>query len=176
MTTRPEVLGQLANAKNNYVLGLSALALFATPDAHKILECQHASFGTYSVDFRQVALLLRVDADREVAVKEFANMLLRALVKEGFELIKTYAEESGQSQVLKRQEWYQFARLIRNCLAHDFRFSFGRHDESVLPVSWRSRTILANMHGQQLPLEFFGYVQAWELFRDFQTFVECDMR
>jgi hypothetical protein len=170
VTSKPELLAQLTNAKNNYVLGLAALSLFATPEVYPMLEAQHAAFGTYTVEVRQVAALLRVGSDRDIAVKEFLTMLLRALIKESFELIRTYAEETGQSAIVKSQSWYQFARLIRNCISHNFQFAFRPYDESILPVTWGSRTMVATMQGQPLPLNFFGYVEAWELFKEFHAF------
>jgi len=113
MLTKAELISQLANAKNNYVLGLAALSLFATSDAYPLLEKNHASFGTYTVTFDQVAKLLQNPADRDVAVKEFLTMLLRVLIKESFELLKDYSDETSQNALFKAEDWYQFARMIR---------------------------------------------------------------
>lgn len=169
--TKQELEGQLTNAKNNYVLGLAALSLFASPDAYPILERNHAKFGGYSITFDQVANLLRRPADRDIAVKEFLNSQLRALIKETFELLKDYCDETNQIGIFKAEPWYQFARIIRNCLSHSFRFEFNSYDKSLLPVLWKHRTIESNMDGQHLKLEFFGYPEAWELFIEFQEFV-----
>jgi hypothetical protein len=169
--TKAELESQLTNAKNNYVLGLAAISLFGSSDAYPILDQNSAKFGTYSISFVQVANLLRNPEDRDIAVKEFYTSQLRALIKESFELLKDYCDESSQDTVLKAEPWFQFARIIRNCLSHNFRFEFNRYDKSLLPVTWNSRTIDLNMDGQHLKLEFFGYVEAWELFTEFQSFV-----
>ncbi|HEC35169.1 MAG TPA: hypothetical protein ENI39_01385 [Anaerolineae bacterium] len=169
---RSDLLSQLENAKNNYILGLAAISLFGTEESYSILEKNHASFGQYTLKFDQVANLLRDENDRSIAVKEFLKMLLRALIKESFELIKDYCEDTGQSALFKSEPWYQFARMIRNCLSHNFRFEFKNYDKSLLPVTWRTRTITLSMDGQPLGLRFFGYVQTWELFQDFQDFAE----
>lgn len=168
---KPELLSQLENAKNNYILGLAALALFATEESYPLLEKSTCSFGSYSLSFAQVANLLRKQEDKEIAVKEFMKMLLRALIKETFELIKSYCEVSKQASLFTGQPFYQFARLIRNCLSHNFRFEFSKYDKVLLPVSWNSKTITLAMDGNYLELSFFGYVETWELFTEMQAFV-----
>ena len=134
------------------------------------LEKSTARFGSYTVLFAQVATLLNNCADRDIAVKEFLKMLLRALIKESFELLKTYTSETSQEALLRGEPWYQFARLIRNCLSHSFVFKFRPHDRKILPVSWRGRSVSTDMDGAPLTLEFFGYVQTWELFADLCEF------
>jgi hypothetical protein len=168
---KQELLSQLENAKNNYVLGLAALSLFASAETYPILGKSHCSFGPYSISFDQVTNLLRIQNDRDIAAKEFIKMLLRALIKETFELIKSYCAASKQASAFTAQPFYQFARMIRNCLSHNFRFKFKKHDKTLLPVNWKGRNITAAMDGSYLELSFFGYVETWELFAEMQVFV-----
>jgi hypothetical protein len=168
--TKQELLNQLTNAKNNYILGLAGISLFAAPEAYPILEKSHAAFGTYTVQFAQLADLLRNPKDREIAVKEFLVSQIRALIKESFELVKDYCLSSGQETLFYAEPWYQFARMIRNCLSHSYRFEFNRYDQKLLPISWRGNTITSAMNGQNLTLDFFGYVETWELFQEFHGF------
>ena len=170
--TKHELLSQLENAKNNYILGLAALALFATEESYPVIEKSSCSFGSYSLSFDQVANLLKKREDKEIALKEFTKMLLRALVKESFELIKDYCDVSKQTSSFTSQLWYQFARMIRNCLSHNFRFEFRSHDKALLPVSWKGKTITREMDGSYLELSFFGYIEAWELFTEMSYFAE----
>ena len=160
---KAELVSQLENAKNNYILGLAAISLFASPEAYSILDDRHASFGQYSIRFSQVSGLLRNAKDREIAIREFLTSQIRALIKESFEMIKDYCDDTGQSTAFKGEPWYQFARMIRNCLSHNFKFEFNNYDKGLLPVSWRARTIEIGMDGQHLKLDFFGYVETWEL-------------
>jgi len=169
--TKVELIGQLENAKNNFVLGLAAISLFASPEAHAILEKNQAAFGTYTVEFAQVVRLFRNPSDGEIAIKEFLTSQIRALIKESFELIKDYCDDTIQTGLFKAEPWYQFARLIRNCLSHNFKFEFNKYDKGLLPVSWNTRTITIVMDGQHLKLDFFGCVETWELFREYENFV-----
>lgn len=168
---KSELVSQLENAKNSYILGMAAISLFGSPEAYPILEGNHAAFGQYTVNFDQVTRLLRNAKDRDIAIREFLTSQIRALIKESFELIKDYCDDTGQSQVLKAESWYQFARMIRNCLSHNFRFEFNNYDKTLLPVSWGARTIEEGMDGAPLELKFFGYVESWELFSEFQELV-----
>jgi hypothetical protein len=171
MVTKEELLSQMTNAKNNYILGLAAISLFASPEAYPILDKNQAQFGQYSVTFNQVANLLRTPADRDIAVKEFLTSQIRALIKESFELIKDYCDETSQNEAFKAESWYQFGRMIRNCLSHNFKFAFNNYDKGLLPVTWKSRTIAAAVDGTHLKLDFFGYVETWELFGEYQDLV-----
>jgi hypothetical protein len=171
MITKSEFVNQLENAKNNYVLGLAALCLFSNEKSYPILNESYAVFGTYTVPFEQVSSLLSKPADRDVAVKEFLTSQIRALIKESFELIKDYCEGTNQSATFKAEPWYQYARMIRNCLSHNYRFEFNDYDKEKLPVSWKSRTIDISMDGTHLKLDFFGYIESWELFIETQSFV-----
>ncbi|MBM3739890.1 MAG: hypothetical protein FJW39_29355 [Acidobacteria bacterium] len=92
------------------------------------------------------------------------------LIKESFELVKDYSQKTGQDKALKAEPWYHFGRIIRNALSHNFDFELKDREKSLLPVSWRNRTITLAMNNQPLTLDFFGYIEAWELFSDFHEF------
>jgi hypothetical protein len=62
--------------------------------------------------------------------------------------------------------------MIRNCLGHNFKFDFRPNDLRQLPVTWKNISITVAMNHQEMPLTFFGYVQAWELFTEIRTFAE----
>ncbi len=169
---KKDLASQLTNAKNNYIMGLAALYLFGNNESYPILTKGHATFGQYNITFKQVTNLLQNEKDRNIAVKEFLMMLMRSLIKESFELIKDYCNDSNQSTSFKAERWYQFARIIRNCLSHNFKFEFSAYDKRLLPVTWKARTITLEMDEQPLEVSFFSYVEVWELFEEFQGFVE----
>ena len=170
MTKKKELMGQLTNAKNNYILGLAAMSLFSESISIEHLRNSHASFGEYTVKFDQVSSLLASDADREIAIKEFLTMLIRALLKESFELVRDYAKVSKQDTMLSAQPWYQFARIIRNCISHNFHFRLTPYDKEKLPVTWNSRIIDSPLQDKPLAISFLGYDGTWELFKEMEQF------
>lgn len=170
------LLSQLENAKNNYVLGLAAVSLFCSLETELILERNRAEFGSYVLDFSQVAALLRQEEDRNIAVHEFLKSQIRSFVKESFELLKAYCKQTGQFETFKAADWYHFSRIVRNSLSHDFKVAFRSGDEKLVPVMWGSRKIDLEMDGSDISLNFFGYVEAWELFLEFERFARAHLR
>lgn len=168
---KTRLITQFNHLKNNYILGLAALAVFADERSCQILEEGECRFGQYSMQFEQVANSLRNERDHQIVEKEFIKMLMRALIKESFEVVKAHCNESNQMTSFRKEGWYQFARIIRNCLSHDMEFKFSKYDKTLLPVNWRGKAIRANMEGTPIPLTFFGYVEAWELFNDINSCV-----
>ena len=168
---KKDLNSQLENAKNNYILGMAAISLLSNEKAYPLLKESGLILGKYEIGFKQVANLLSNHSDRDIALKEYLNSHIRALSKESFELIKNYCIESDQLSILKSASWYQFARLIRNCISHNFKFVFNEYDKGILPVSWKNRTIETNFNGKYLELKFFGYVETWELFVEYQDLV-----
>ena len=97
-------------------------------------------------------------------------MLMCSLIKDTFELTRYHARRRGLLPDLKSQSWFEFARLIRNCLGHKFLFEFNNHDRTVLPVHWHGRVISVDMDGKPLPMALFGYVEAWQLFTEMRQY------
>jgi hypothetical protein len=169
--TKEELISQLCNSKNNFILGLASLALLADPDAQNLLKEKSADLSGYSVPFDQVATLLGSACDRQVALEEFAKSVLRCLVKEGHELVTHYCKNEGLYSDLSAQSWWQFSRLVRNALSHDFCFRLNDKDLKLLPVSWQGKTLDPSVDGQPLMLSSFGYADAWRLFLEYESFV-----
>ncbi len=173
---KAELLSQLENAKNNFILVLAAISLFSNEKAKPLLEESLIKFGKYTVQFNQVVNMMIKKEDRTIACKEFANMGLRILIKETFELIKTYAKETSQKEKFEAWPNYLFAKTIRNALSHDFKVNFQDKKElKKLPILLRDKIITERMDNTFLELSFFGYVEAWELFGDMKDFVILEL-
>ena len=165
------LLTQLDHTRNNYILGLAALTAFSSPISHPLLSSQTAHFGSYTVTFDQVVTLLQNDRDRGILLREFLKMLMRTLIQESFEHIKDYCTLTDQYDRLKGQSWYEFARMIRNFLSHNCRFEFNRYDRDRLPVVWKDKEITRSLDRKSPDFSFFGQIETWELFMEFETFV-----
>lgn len=104
-----------------------------------------------------------------VTIGEFWKAARRTLIKEGFEVTRKYSDVIEGS--LKTQPWYQFARVIRNCLSHDFHFRFNKSDLKQLPVSWAGKEINASLNDKDLPSNFLDPHTTWALFSEMEAFV-----
>jgi len=160
---------RLESVGKNCVLGLAAVTLFKNQEAWKLLENTDLEVGNYRVDLNRVVKQLK-NNKKGGAIEEYIKMLFRALLKESYELVKDYCKDTRQMNLLKSENWYHFARIIRNCLSHDFRIVLSKQDKSILPVSWNNHTISADMDGQDLDLNFFSFCDAIELIDDIQIF------
>lgn len=174
---KTELLFQLETAKNNFILVLASMSLFSNSKTYPILDELNCKFGNYSIEFKQVANMMKKENDKNVVCKEYFKMGLRILIKEAFELIKNYSKETKQEQIFTSQSWYQFARCIRNCLSHDCKFQlYDKGKPSYkLPICWKNKTIDISFNNTELQLSFFGSTGAWELFCEFHSFVENDL-
>src|SRR5260221_352662 len=71
-------------------------------------------------------LIKRYD-NHETINNDSVNLLRlgqREMLNHTFEYIKSYCEQTNQKQKLRAFPWYQFSRLIRNSLSHDFQLNF----------------------------------------------------
>ena len=99
------------------------------------------------------------------ATEEFRNAVLRNCMKELFEQVKLYGNETNQMHLIEGAPWYRFLRIVRNCLSHDMKLQFRSYDLKQLPITWSDLTINASMHNCQLPMRgFLSREKALELF------------
>jgi hypothetical protein len=169
--TKEELVNQLEHTKNNYIIGLAALSVFNSGQAVPLLERHAAAFGDYTVTFNQVAQLLKKAPEHGIVLSEFNKMLMRTTIIESFEHIKEYCQNTNQYPLLKQQNWYEFARMIRNFLSHNCRFIINKYDRERLPIKWGDIEITEQLNGRGLEAGVFGNIETWELFQQFTDFV-----
>lgn len=78
---KSDLLIQIENARNNYLLGLAAMSLLISRSASEHLRISHASFEGYVVPFDQVAVLLESESDKKIALKEFLKCCCGRLLR-----------------------------------------------------------------------------------------------
>jgi hypothetical protein len=178
--------GRLAAVSTAYLMGIAAVDLLANPAARSMLAGRHATFGpgglsfaaefdanALSVSLDQVAHLLATPKNLEESLKQFCVVLLRDLVTIGFQLLEERSKAVGVMKELRATSFYQFARVIRNCVSHNFRIEYSNFDRSLMPLSWRGLALTRAMDGGPLPLEFFGWGHAWTLHMDYVAYARA---
>lgn len=95
-----------------------------------------------AIPFSDLADMLEDDAARLVVTSDFILNQLHALIRAPFELLRDHCEDydkvvPGRNLVYDLQmcPWYQFARLVRNAVSHNFRYDFGDADRKRLPIT-----------------------------------------
>ena len=130
-----ELSNGFENLKNNYPLGITACSLFNSNQIKKLLQDTTANFGEFSFKLDQVTKLVESNESKNLAITEFLKSHYRAYLKEGFELIQTYCRLNGITHTLHNQDWFLFAKIVRNTLSHDYYFNFDRVGKEKFPIS-----------------------------------------
>ena len=172
---KPLLRGKLQTQKNNYALVQAGVALMTSEDAlERILDtfkvvADHPEFSSFSY----ITYVFERDELLKHATKELRNAVLRNMLKETFELVKLYGDTTGQQTLVTAAPWYQFLRIVRNCLSHDFQLRFRPADLKVLPVTWSGLTLERSMHIGPLQMrDFLSRPKVMELMDEIIDFVE----
>jgi len=97
-------------------------------------------------------------------------------MKEMFETLKSGCETKDQKKSLQNAPWYQFLRMIRNSLSHDFYLRFNKYDKKQLPVTWSGLTLYPDLDGEQLPMKgFLTRAKVQELIDEVIKYVELNI-
>jgi len=98
----------------------------------------------------------RLNPEALVESKRNANRATtRGLLKESFRLTQAYCDRTDQTDGLKSQSWYSFARILVNYLSHSFRLELRKSDRNQLPATFDGYALDLAMDGEviELPLE-----------------------
>lgn len=86
-----------------------------------------------------------------------------AMLSDNYETCKAAAPTK-----IKDQEWYHFARHLRNAISHNGRWHF--QNGAGLPATWRRMTVDQSMHGNEIG-GFIGWFDGLQLGATMQIFV-----
>jgi hypothetical protein len=132
------------------------------------------------ISFGDLADRLELLASRDILVSEFLLTHLYALICQPFEILRAYCNGYDQenperflSQELRKAAWYQFARIVRNALSHDFHFHFPDREKRKLPVTWNSIIISEDMDGEAMTHHTLWHKTGYELFTEMRTFANA---
>ena len=107
----------------------------------------------------------------DYALKEFMRGAMRAVISETWELTDNYCKMNNTHDLLKSQPWYHFIRLIRNALSHNYKFLFKPFDKTLLPITWKGKTISKEMEGEEIQFDVIGYDGTWDYLNALDTFI-----
>jgi hypothetical protein len=121
---------------------------------------EHQGIVAASLGLDRLAQALEDVRERQILLNNLSLTLKHTLVRDSFEIVKTYAEDSGQDQKFKAWPPYNFARFIRNTLSHRDGGVLHRWTPANLSVAtWRHRRLTPSDVGTPLALEPAEYVQ-----------------
>ena len=134
--------------------------------------------GTW-VPFADLADKLK-SSSRHALSSDFILNQLHALIRAPFEILRDYCENYDKSdptphlfQKMKEAPWYEYARMVRNAISHNFHFQYSKHDKKILPVTWNGITLTQEMEGQAMTYEALWHKRGYELFLEMRIFAEA---
>jgi hypothetical protein len=132
------------------------------------------------ISYADLAGLLEQPMTREFAASDFLLSQLHALIRAPFELLMDYCEDYDKEvptrhllKELKETPWYDFTRLIRNAISHNFRFEFRDPDKRRMPITWMHISLTEDLHGKPMTHESFWHKPGYELFLAMRHFAEA---
>lgn len=171
--TKSDLLGQLTNAKNNFLLSLTSSYLLQNHTSLAVIQGLTMKIEDKDFDLNQVINMLSNTNDAKIVLQEYYMMGYRVFYREPFQLIRSYVKiDTPQEQLLKNSDWYDFARMIRNSVSHDFNFTFSEYDKTLLPLTWKNLTIDLSMEHMPLTMTFYGFSKSLEMFDEMISFVQ----
>ena len=142
----------------------------SNPDKLLPLKNMTAGFGLFNIEDLMSDPRLFVHS-----MNQLSNTVYKAAFIDSFELTKQYCKESDQLEIFQSQTWYQFGRIIRNCLSHNFKFEFNDYDRKKLPVSWGRVIIDESMHGKDLNKNHFSEEKIWSFINEISEFIDTEL-
>jgi hypothetical protein len=172
--TKDQLLNGLNNILNNFLYGFMCSRL-VTPEAWSEVSSRAAVFKGRDgdVQIQLGPLSKRVLNPTLGFTRNYENSLLRAMVRESYELILLYCHETKQFHLYKAEPWFEFARILRNAISHKEGGTLRKWpkdllDRGIKTVAWRNRTFDMTMLGTAL---IFYPPEGLELLKDQMNFV-----
>ena len=183
-----ELLSILQTLRDTFSLGLLCWAVVKDPETQSLIHRHDVCIlkqglravkqgqnrkipaGTEVYDVAVSGPGLPTDYDH--LSQELSKMLLRNFTADCFEAIKEHCEKSGQMKEMQSQPWYQFARIVRNCLTHTQCWKFKPHDLSLLPITWNGKTIEVSFQGKESDGTVYNWFDACTLYASMYGFAQ----
>jgi hypothetical protein len=132
------------------------------------------------ISYSDIADLLEQDVMCLRTTTDFVLNQLHALIRGPFELLSDYCEDYDKAVPgghlvadFHGAAWYDFARIIRNAVSHNFRFQFSKRDRSHLPITWHGISLTEELDGKAMTYESFWHRPGYELFLEMRAFAEA---
>jgi hypothetical protein len=170
--TKDDLMGIIRTEKNNYRLAYVLIIQTSQDDVMTYFLDLYRSIDPKFKVINGIEPLVLDKKVLKIAVDQFHITILRAIVKELFEILKIYCKSTAQDDLLYSQDWYQPWRIIRNCFSHDFHFRFKNYDKKLLPLSWRGIEIREEMDGTKITTSHLSYEKIWALINEAERFVK----
>ena len=155
--TKQELIEQLKSLHLNFEFGLACLSLIRDPYSLKMLPQISVNFGSYKHNHDRILSLLKNDTDKTIIINNFLKRsLLCTTLKDSYDAVHHYCNNGPCNQYgkLRRQDFFQYIRMIRNAMSHGYRFCFStmrpKEKNKIFPVKWNNKIITLDHEHQEI--------------------------
>ncbi len=183
--SKSEILDYFSSEDKNYRLAILCshwirdIAPF-TPSVKSEAKSLSMMVAGRTIMFSDLAAELEDRNRSEIISSQFLLNHLHSLIRLPFELLKGYCADFDRAvkppalfNRLRSTPWYEYTRLVRNAISHNFRFAFDERDKSRLPVTWNSIIIDSNCDGRAITFETLWHRPGYELFLEMKEFANA---
>jgi len=121
----------------NFLVSCGSMTMIVDEESHERFKTYTLKTSIFNITMDDIHYFLDHPERRQVLLENYHKMAVRTFIKDSFEIVKTFSNEKKIFSLFAAQPWYEFARIIRNCLAHDHILHFRPRDKRVLPVRFR---------------------------------------
>ena len=168
--TKQDIISEIHSFGNCFVVSLGAAHLLCRSDAPKRLKDAVLSVEGATFNLTPLSESLRGEPSSRPSVQGFLKSSYRTCLCETFEVLNKYCVDTKQEKLFRSQNWYDFVRIVRNALRHNFTFAFRPSDVKKLPVSWKGKQITTAMEGTLITFSFLGFDDLRELYSALEAF------
>ncbi len=170
---------ELEDYLNNKRVPLMISLVYTKIPKEKLIESLQKSTLTINkdkVDFSSLANSLSKDNLYETIIQHMINLALKNAVTDYYESIMKYCKQTKQTDILKKQPWYNYSKLIRNGLSHDYQWDFSKQTKSIFPVTYKQTMITYDLHGTLLKENQMPLSVIWVLLKEMENFVKTHLK
>lgn len=137
---------------NYLTLWYSLFSLSALQDIEN-RDIVNVEMSTGTKNFKTI--ILDQYSDHEEHIRDIAIVAAcRGYLKENFRLTKNYLDEKNCLDRMQNRPWYQFTRILVNCLSHNMVFDLSKVNPNHLPARYKDFYITKDMDKTYTPSTF----------------------
>lgn len=176
------IVGAVEGAKNIIAMAVNVSFLFtkecakeqlaSVPSEYRmeLINPSGTKIGDLTVVPKEFADALVDRHFKHYVVVQLVLMAIRDSCCRPYGLIESFCKKKDCLPLMKEAPWYNYARLVRNALSHDFHISFTKANIQD-DVEWNGVTIPKEADGKLLTFEYYGSKQWLELHKQMIDFL-----
>lgn len=173
-----KLLMQISINRNRMELGIATAIMLLRPESHKYCD-GIIDFGDHQTLYCGDLLhdLFSNENKKWFYVKSITYTAITASLTTCYELLKNQCKKWGNNyyELMREQIWFNYVRIIRNSLSHDYHIQYNKKDLKLLPIKFLKYELTEGMGGKPLSEDILPEKAALWAIRCMEVFVAKDL-